>query len=252
MHIGLDGLPLTSQRTGVGHYTWELAVALAELAQESEIELLYPSNYPPIASTTTEDQHPNLRFTSVNVGPVGRHWWSTGLPGYLRKNKFDLFHGTNYDVPLWRRCATVLTIHDLSLILFPETHRKRSVSRARRRLPLMAKTADAIITPSKSVKQEVCEHLNVAVGKVFVVPEAARGSFRSVVPDETEAIRARLNCGEEFLLAVGTIEPRKNLTVLLDAFEELMQDPALKDLRLVIAGGRGWLTNPFFEKLAGS
>src|ERR1051325_2613220 len=248
MYIGIDGLPLTSQRTGVGHYTLELALALARVAHNSNFELVYPSTYPEIAvEADTESLPANLTFTRVNVGPLTRHWWSTGLPLYLRKRKFDLFHGTNYDVPLWRRCATVLTIHDLSLLLFPETHRRRSVNRGRRRLPLMVKNADAIITPTESVRREVCEHLQVDGESVFAVPEAARTSFRPVAFAETEAVRSRLGCGEEFLLAVGTIEPRKNLAVLLTAFEKLIQNPAHKNVRLVIAGGKGWLATSFLE-----
>src|SRR5712691_9301290 len=145
MHIGLDGLPLTSPKTGVGHYTFELALALARVEPSSGFEVLYPSSYPPIENPQGNPFPDNLKLNRVRVGPLGRHWWSTGLPAYIRRNGLNLFHGTNYDVPLWRRCATVLTIHDLSHLLHPETHKKRSVKRSHRRLPLMTRTADAII-----------------------------------------------------------------------------------------------------------
>ena len=150
MHIGIDGLPLTTPKTGVGHYTFELARALASLEPSSQLQIVYPSTYPAIslAEHNSAAAPPNLQLNRVRVGPLGRHWWSTGLPRYIKRSKLELFHGTNYDIPLWRTCATVLTIHDLSQLLHPETHEKRSVRRARRRLPLMARTADAIITTS--------------------------------------------------------------------------------------------------------
>ena len=111
----------------------------------SHFELLYPTTYQPINLETHARLPQNLQLNHVQVGPLGRHWWSTGLPRFLRNSDIDLFHGTNYDVPLWRTRPTVLTIHDLSQLLYPETHLKRSVNRARRRLPVMARTADAII-----------------------------------------------------------------------------------------------------------
>ncbi|MEP6741221.1 MAG: glycosyltransferase family 1 protein [bacterium] len=252
MHIGLDGLPLTSPKTGVGHYTFELARALAEAAPASKFELIYPSTYPLIkldASESGDGLPENLKLQRASVGLLARHWWSLGLPRYVRQNKVGLFHGTNYDVPLWRRCATVLTIHDLSLLLYPETHPKRSVRRAHRRLPTMVRTADAIITPTKSVRREVCEHLGAESGKVFAVPEAARAAFQPMDFEATRDLRRQLSIGDEFLLAVGTIEPRKNLAVLVRAFEQISHARPQSKIQLVIAGGRGWLTDPLFETM---
>ncbi len=252
MHIGLDGLPLTTPKTGVGHYTFELAHALAELEAESRFELLYPSTYPVLNFPEPATVPGNLKLERVQVGPLGRHWWSAGLPRYIRQHAFDLFHGTNYDVPLWRRCATVLTVHDLSLLLHPETHTDRSVKRARRRLPMMVRAANAIITPTESVKRELSEHFKVTPEKIFAVPEAARACFRPMEFADTESVRLRLSVGDEFLLAVGTIEPRKNLATLITAFEEVIRAKPQNGLQLVIAGGAGWLSGPLFEALKNS
>ena len=252
MRIGLDGIPLTALKTGVGHYTFELACALAGVAPESSFEVVYPSNLPPVAITEQDASlslPANLKIKRVRVGPLGRYWWSTGLPRYVRSTGIELFHGTNYDVPLWRQCATVLTIHDLSLLIHPETHETRRVSRFRRRLPLMARAANAVIVPTESVRSEVFEYLGLSADKVFAVPEAARTCFTPVELAETEVVRRRLGIGDDFLLTVGTIEPRKNLLTLLSAFEELARERPLATLQLVIAGSRGWLSEPFFAAL---
>jgi glycosyltransferase involved in cell wall biosynthesis len=251
MRIGLDGLPLTSPKTGVGHYTFELARAVATLDSSTSVELVYPSTYPPISlGNTGERELPaNLKLERVRVGLLGRHWWSAGLPRYVRRSKIELFHGTNYDIPLWHPCATVLTIHDLSQLLHPETHERRSVNRARRRLPLMARAADAIITPTEAVRREVCEHLKTNPQKVFAIPEAARSCFSPMGFAQTADVRRNLGVGDEFLLTVGTLEPRKNLAVLVTAFEKVTRAQPKEDLQLVIAGGRGWLSGPLYTAI---
>ena len=249
MHIGLDGLPLTAAKTGVGHYTYELARALASTVPSSRFEIVYPSTYAAIDKPNSALLPPNLILNRVMVGPLGRHWWSAGLPRYIRRSKLELFHGTNYDVPLWRRCATVLTIHDLSQLLHSETHEKRSVSRAQRRLPLMSRTADAIITPTESVRVDVCEFLKASPDKVFAIPEAARACFKPLAFAETASVRRRLGIGDDFLLSVGTLEPRKNLSVLISALADLARERPESNTQLVIAGGRGWLSNPLFEAI---
>lgn len=252
MRIGLDGLPLTTPKTGVGHYTFELAWALASVDPSSRFEFVYPSTFPlisPAEDGKGRSFPDNLRLERLSVGPLGRHWWSIGLPGYIRRVGFDIFHGTNYDVPLWRRCATVLTVHDLSLLTHPDTHEKRSVRRARRRLPMMVRTADAIITPTDSVRREVCERFRVNPEKVFAVAEAARSTFQPLDFEATAATRQRFGIGDEFLLTVGTLEPRKNLSMLVSAFEEVTSARPQSTTQLVIAGGRGWLSGPLFSAI---
>ena len=156
MRVGLDGLPLTSPKTGVGHYTFELASALPRAAPASSFEIIYPSSYPAInfiengKGVALPD---NLRLERVQVGLLGRHWWSVGLPRYVRRHNVALFHGTNYDVPLRRPCSTVLTIHDLSQFLHPETHERRSVKRARRRFLYRREECSAQPTAASSDHQ---------------------------------------------------------------------------------------------------
>ena len=158
MHVGLDAIPLAAPRTGVGHYTFELARHLATLTPTDQFELVSP--FPFAAEVESEAQKnlpANLHLSQPTVNSLGRRWFAVGLPLYIKQRGFDLFHGTNYEVPLWGKPPTILTIHDLSLFLHPLTHDARLVRRGRRRLPLMAHAASFIITPSKSVKREVAE-----------------------------------------------------------------------------------------------
>ncbi|HWT02211.1 MAG TPA: glycosyltransferase family 1 protein [Pyrinomonadaceae bacterium] len=253
MRIGLDGIPLGEIKTGVGHYTFELARALALAAPEDEFELVSPHPYvAAVGGAGEEILPPNLRLTRVKVGQLrGRRWWSVGLPLYVRQERLDLFHGTNYDVPLWGGRPTIVTVHDLSMFLHPETHEAHLVRRACRRLPMMARRAAMIITPSESVRRETSEHLGVNPQKVVAVPEAARRSFRPVPAAEAAEARRRLKVEDEFVLFVGTIEPRKNLLTLARAFDEILRTTRLRP-QLVIAGREGWLTDELFSYLKGA
>jgi glycosyltransferase involved in cell wall biosynthesis len=228
MRFGLDGIPLEHEKTGVGHYTFELSRSLAAIDPADEFELVAPSSV------------------------WGRRfWWSISLPRYCSKASFALFHGTNFELPYWSRCPTVLTIHDLSLLLYPQTHQKHLVRRARLKLPLMARKANAIITPSQTVKHEVCEHLGVSADKVFAIPEAARRSFYRVSRSESDLVCRRLRIEPEFILFVGTVEPRKNLLNLVRAFDEILRNTSLRP-QLVIAGRKGWLSDDLMAYLGSS
>lgn len=245
MHIALDGIPLNQPLTGVGHYTIELARALAAGSPADEFEIVSPLSFVPLEDEKN-DLPPNLHLMQAGVNVISRHWWTVGLPRYVQKRSLDLFHGTNFEVPLWRKCPTVLTIHDLSLFLRPEAHEKSRVRRARRRLPVMARAATMIVTPGESVRREVSEHLKISLSRITAIPEAPRGIFRPLPMAETIETRKRLDIADEFLLFVGTIEPRKNLPTLVRAFTEVVRG-GNASLQLVLAGKTGWLTNDLFE-----
>jgi glycosyltransferase involved in cell wall biosynthesis len=159
----------------------------------------------------------------------------------MRRSATSLFHGANYEIPLFSKCPTILSIHDLSQLLYPETHLAQSVRRARYRLPLMARAATKIITATEHVKKEVVEHLKIDAAKIAVTPYAPRPAFRPLLRSETEETRTRLGIEENFVLFVGTIEPRKNLITLLRAIAEVLRSTDLRP-QLVIAGQKGWLT----------
>ena len=246
MRVGIDGYPLSEPRTGVGHYTLELARALALISPADHFELVSPAPFDGAALGEIERAHlSNLQTTNPRASSVRGHWWSIGLPLYARRAQFDLFHGTNFDVPLWKNRRSVVTIHDLSALLHPEKHRARLVRRARVRLPLVIRIADLIITPTESVKREVCQHLGVRPDKVTAIPSAARRSFQPEPSAQTAEVRQRLGVENDFLLFVGTLEPRKNLLTLLKAFEQIISHSSLRP-QLVIAGGEGWLMDESF------
>ena len=250
MRVALDGFPLSAPKTGVGHYTFELARTLAEISPNDTFELISPF---PFTDTVIQELQQTALPNLILSNPTGyrRRWWAIGLPLFLRQNSFDVFHGTNYDVPLWSRKRNVLTIHDLSLQLHPQFHEAKLVRRARKRLPLMIRCAALIIAVTESIKCEICEHLKVKPERVVVTPEAPRKIFRPLAASETSAVRQRLGIRQDFILSVGTIEPRKNLLTLVRAFDRILRTTSLTP-QLVIAGGKGWLMEDFYSFIRSS
>lgn len=247
MRVALDGFPLSSPKTGIGHYTFELSRALAQISPDDTFELISPFPFTDsIVQQVQQSSLTNLTLKNPRATSFRRRWWAIGLPLFLRQNSFDVFHGTNYEVPLWNRQRNILTVHDLSLQLHPEYHEAKLVRRARRRLPLMLRSAALIIAVSESMKSEICEHLKVKPERVVVTPEAPRRNFQPLAISETTRTRERLGIKPDFILTVGTIEPRKNLLTLVQALDQILRTTSLRP-QLVIAGAEGWLMNELYS-----
>src|SRR5438876_5666567 len=245
MRIGIDGLPLLTPLTGVGHYTLELARALSSLAPADEFQLLAPGTPPSaVAEKLNKALATNLRW--VQPKTFNQYWWGAGLPLHLSRSSLDLFHGTNFEIPFWNKRPAILTVHDLYSLLHPKKHEKRLARRARWRLPLMVKSAAMIITPTESVKRELCGQLGTDPGKFAVTPEAPRSVFKRMEREKTLETRRRLGIRDDFILFVGTLEPRKNLLTLARALDEILRTTPLSP-QLVVAGKQGWLMNDFFS-----
>ena len=208
MRVGLDGSSLCGPLTGVGHYTFELARALAVNYPSDQFELVSPKPFhPQFVEQSSRDRLPNLDFINPASSTRRRRWWSLDLPRYLKRAGLDLFHGTNYEIPLWRRRRTVVTVHDLSSLLYPQLHRRPLARRMRLRLPLGVRMAKAIITPTEAVRRELYSHLKVKPKKVTAIHEAPRESFRPMSLDvllTVKGVGARKadDLGETFLMAI--------------------------------------------------
>ena len=243
MRIALDAIPLAAAKTGIGHYTDALADSLARHHSEHQYTLLSPFDFEFHSGNGTPK---NLTKQFTPARSVFRKWWLAGSPALLRVMSFDVFHGTNYCIPLWAPCPTVVTIHDLSLFTQKHTHENDNVRRGKRRMPLMAWKATLIIAPSEWTKKEILEFLPVKEHKIRVVGEGARRHILPQREDQILPVLDKYDIRGEYLLYVGTIEPRKNLLTLLRAYDELLRSTQHKP-QLVLAGGKGWLYDEVFQ-----
>jgi anaerobic magnesium-protoporphyrin IX monomethyl ester cyclase len=168
----------------------------------------------------------------------------------LREVDANVVHFTNGMLPLLAPVPTVVTIHDMSLRLYPRYHPPRRVLLNRPLVDIAARRADAIITPSQSAKRDIVRIYDVDPSRVHVVYEAAAPSFQRVTDAvELERVRRRYHLDDRIILYVGTIEPRKNLPTLIEAFAAKRKAGSLSH-QLVCVGPYGWLSRGVEEQIA--
>ena len=244
MRIAFDGTTLRPGRTGVGYYTEHLLRHLAARAVDDELVVI--SNRP---VDTTQPLPPRVKISSSSWRIPRMVWMQTFGPRMLRREHVDVVHFTNGMVPLASPVPTVVTIHDMSLTLYPRYHPTRRVLLNRPLVDVAARRADAIITVSQSAKRDIVRLYDLPPDRVHVVHEAAAPSFRPVHDStERERVRRRYGLADRFILYVGTIEPRKNLPNLIEGFARRRRAGDLPH-QLVCAGPYGWLSGDIEERI---
>ncbi len=233
MTIALDGTPLIVSTGGVARYTLELARALAAEFPEDAYWLLSDQPLPPPASFPA-----NLHIGSAPQTFAERKWWLFGLDREMSRRGVDLFHGTDFSVPYLPRLPSVMTVHDLS----PWAHREPGredwqpdAVRVRRRTPVLLRLglARMVITPSEAVRREAIGRFGLRPDRVVAVPLAASAAFRRVETRGMEGAPSKPYFPKPYFLFVGTLEPRKNIGRLIDAWREVRRS---HDVDLVLAG----------------
>ena len=162
------------------------------------------------------------------------------LPGFRCERLFggcSLFHSGPFFVPRMRAGALVTTVYDLTPVRFPEYHLRSNLFTARS-LKRRLDRADLVVVPSKSTAEDLRSLIGIPGEKVRIVPLGVSGTFRPV-PCSGRELPERLGLRDEFILAVGAVEPRKNLAGLLEAFRVLKTRHGIPH-QLVIAGPAGW------------
>ncbi len=237
MRVAFDGTTLRPGRTGVGYYTEHLLQHLAAEGPDDDIIVL--SNRP---VETTRPLPSHVRVVTSGWGLPRIVWMQSQAPRLLERLQPDVVHFTNGIVPMASPVPVVVTIHDMSLTLYPGHHPPRRVLLNRPLVNLAARRADAIITVSESAKRDIVRSYGLAPGRVHVVHEAAAPAFRPIHDlGELTRVRRQYGLADRFILYVGTIEPRKNLPKLIEAFARRRRRGDLTH-QLVCVGPYGWLS----------
>ena len=238
MHIAIDAHSVGAQLAGNETYAVNLIEALAEIDQSNRYTLY-------VTRQSAVDRFTN-RWPNFQVKRTLPHTPLVRIPltlsVELRKNRVDVVH-VQYTAPPRTPCALVATIHDLSFEHLPETFKRRSRAQLRLTVRRTAKKAAQILTLSEFSRRDIIETYALDPERVFVTPPAAPSHFAPVT-DVTELRRIRMTYGiqRDYILALGSLQPRKNLVRLIKAYESLRGVVSSEQLpQLVLAGRRGWL-----------
>lgn len=250
MKIAISTNSLRQPLTGLGNYTLNLIQSMQKVTI-GDFMFFDGTNWTPIAAVKPQ----RISFNALSIfRKMPFAYQAKRLLGELsfrqgvQKNKPDLYHEPNF---LAYKCnlPTIITVHDLSWIKFPEVHPPTRVREMNRYFELGITRASHIITDAEFIRQEFIQHFDYPADHVTAIPLGVNESFRPHSQKGTEVtlIKNGLKRGN-YILAVGTLEPRKNLRVAIEAFLLLS-----KELRqrypLVIAGSKGWLLGGLEKKI---
>jgi glycosyltransferase involved in cell wall biosynthesis len=221
MRVAIEAASLGLSSGGLARYTGELSLALARCFPDDEFYLLSDQPF-----RTPENAPANLHRGGGPRNAAERRWWIWGLDREMHRLGVDLIHGPDFAVPYIPRRPSVLTLHDLSPWMNPRWH--HAAQRVQRRTPLLLELgiATMVITPGEAVRRQAIERFGLQPDRVVAVPEAPAPWLRRVEAPPRPA---------PYFLFVGTIEPRKNLPMLVDAWRQLRKRHAVD---LILAGRR--------------
>jgi glycosyltransferase involved in cell wall biosynthesis len=244
-HVAIDAHLLSGQAgyrsAGVHQYIYHLLRHLGQADDRLRYTVLLGEGVllPDFALTSLQSRWSTSR-AAVRVA-----WEQLVQPWVLHRIGADLVHGPVFVGPLLAHCPVIVTIHDLSFIRFPDLFRPVNRLYLTVLTRLSARCARRLIAVSAHAAAESTRLLGVPRERVDVVYHGVDPVFRPLPADEIAAFRRRRGLPERFVLFVGTLEPRKNLVRLVEAFARI------RDSRvgLVLAGGKGWLYDDLFARV---
>jgi glycosyltransferase involved in cell wall biosynthesis len=242
MLIGIDASRAVSRkRTGTEAYAFYLIHSLITLTAGKNHRLRLYFNQPPEAGL-----FPNSTHVETCIIPFPRLWTHIRLARELRQHPPDIFFTPAHVIPFFYRGASVATVHDLGYHYFPETHTRQQLAYLKWSTRSNCRISRKIIADSKTTKADLIKFYRTEPAKIEVIYPGIDPQLKRVGSDsELGAVCEKYQIKQPYLLFLGTLQPRKNLARLLQAY-------ASSGLthELVLAGSRGWRADPILEQIA--
>ena len=249
--IGIDYTPAYEQGGGIGRYVRDLITALAAIDHETAYRLFVAGAR---IDHLAEPPGRNFRWTPTRLSPkwTARIWQRARLPIPVTHwtGSIGLYHATDFVLPpVPRGTRTLLTVHDLSFVRAPDTASPKLRAYLNAVVPRSVQAADHILADSQATKDDLIALYRTAPEKISVLLSGVSDHFVPANMDQIDAVRNRYNIGHQpYILAIGTVQPRKNFERLIRALAALPE--SLSEVKLVIVGARGWLQGPIYQAVA--
>ncbi|MEK7598702.1 MAG: glycosyltransferase family 1 protein [Patescibacteria group bacterium] len=240
--IGIDIRNIGKKRTGDEVVFFNLVKNLARIDAKNEYRLFTDISAEEKTEKIKKDlgieNKANFKITSLRtLNKFSWNFWT--LPNYLRKNPVDIYH-TQYITPFFisRKTKIITTIHDISFNFFPQFIKLVDLLFLKTLIPISLKKADKIIAVSKFTRDEIIKYYKISPEKVEWVHNSVADNFleKNISPEELGSVRKKYQLPERFILYLGTMQPRKNLSLLVEAFGKVKEK--IPGLKLVVAGGK--------------
>lgn len=248
MTIGYDANEANvEKRVGVGQYAYEILRHVSQLITDDQL-WIYLKNAPRTDLPQATEQ---VKYKIFGPKPL---WTQLALPVHLYIDKRPtVFFSPAHYAPRFCPVPSVITIHDLSYVKFPDLFLKKDLKQLEDWTRYSVKRAARIITPSQSAKADVVSHYAYPADKITVVQHGYDSDrfHENLDPAKTKQVLQLYGISGDYILYLGTLQPRKNVERLIDAFATLIAnpEPQTPNLRLVIAGKKGWLFESIFKKV---
>jgi glycosyltransferase involved in cell wall biosynthesis len=223
MIIGYDAKRAFANNTGLGNYSRYIIDNALRYAPAHDYRL-YAPRMTRRADVAAWDDRANVRFgfpTSVIDRALPSLWRTTGIVRDLRRDGVRLFHGLSNEIPVGLRAAgirSIVTIHDVIFLRFPQYYKPIDRAIYRRKMQYACREADHIVAVSQCTARDVAAYFGVPSEKISVVYQGCNAAFRTpCLPEQIAAARAKYGLHAPYVLNVGTIEPRKNLLLAVEA-----------------------------------
>jgi glycosyltransferase involved in cell wall biosynthesis len=254
MRVCLDASPAVYGRGGIGRYVQELIGALVALDEDADYTLFCNRVRKGKAGAEPRLAPPLHGLPRLTTALGDKPWRLSVLLAHLLRMPqdrlfagVDLFHATDHVLPYLAGVRTVFTLHDLTFRLCPETHSPANRWYLTVMMGRFLRAAGAIVAVSECTRRDAMRLYGLEESQVRVIYPGVGPQFRPADPGEVAAIRRRYGLPEQLILYVGTIEPRKNLPVLLRAYSALRQRGC--EHHLAIVGREGWRSHGFWQTL---
>lgn len=244
MRIGVDLSAIQPTKSGVDWYTHRVIQEMMNLLGPDEQMYLFSNR-----ETGFEPEADGRDNVTVvrNGFTYQEPWRQFILPGLLRRHNIDVCFFTNFVLSVAASCPMVLTIHDLSVWLYPRTHSLRNVIWARMLVPISTRRSRSIIADSNNTKIDIVHLIKARSSKVSVIHLGAPDECNPEPQPEDEEAMQHYGIIKPYILFVGTLEPRKNLNMLIQGFDQVAK--SRPDIHMVLAGRRGWMAQAIFDEL---